>query len=253
MAKLKLPIDDGTRKYLDDAFSWIVKKFGLDELKERKTITPTEADIPIKFDKSEGSLYELLDIVCKQMEIDPETIRLTIFRDKSDDFGNMPLGRQDKKRAAGLYLGKDALGLSEIAFDIAQLDDLASLISIMSHELCHVHLLGENLLSEEDRNHEIYTEILSIHYGFGIFLAYAAWKNSSSGGMHHIGYLKLPQIGYLLALYSYRRQESNPEWIGFIPTTVKPYYDQSIKYLKNELANTIDALLKSNLKKSSKK
>jgi len=53
MAKLQLPIDDGTRKYLDDAFSWIIKEFGLDELKERKTITPTEADIPIKW----GCLY----------------------------------------------------------------------------------------------------------------------------------------------------------------------------------------------------
>jgi hypothetical protein len=248
MAKLKLPIDDGTRKYLDDAFGWIIKEFGFDELKERKTITPTEADIPIKFDKSERSLYELLDIVCKQMEIDPETISITTYRDKSNDFGNMPIGGQERKGAAGLYLGKNALGLSEIAFDMAQLNDLSSLIAIMSHELCHVHLLGENLLSEKDRNQEIYTEILSIYYGFGIFLAYAAWKN-----MQHIGYLKLPQIGYLLASYSYRRQESNSEWIGFIPTTVKPYYDQSIKYLKNELANTIDALLKGSPRNSSKK
>ena len=117
----------------------------------------------------------------------------------------------------------------------------------MAHELCHVHLLGGNLLSERDNDHEIYTEILTIYYGFGIFLAYAAWKNSCSGpsaGMQHIGYLKLPVIGYLLASYSYRKQEDMPEWIEHIPKTVRPYYDQSEKYLKNELSETIDALLK---------
>ena len=127
MRKMRLPIDDGTRKYLDEAFGWIVKNFGLEELRERKTVTPTEVDIPVKYDKSERSLYELVDVVCKQIEIDSETVSLVVYKDGSHAFDNMPLGRQERRGAAGLYLGKNALGLTEIAFYAVQL------VSMFSH------------------------------------------------------------------------------------------------------------------------
>jgi hypothetical protein len=47
-AGLELPVDEETRKFIDDAFDWMIQEFGLDGMLRNKTLTPTRKDFPLQ-------------------------------------------------------------------------------------------------------------------------------------------------------------------------------------------------------------
>jgi hypothetical protein len=240
-AGLELPVDEETRKFIDDAFDWMIQEFGLDGMLRNKTLTPTRKDFPFKMPLNSDALSSLVGLVCTQLEVDPSLVHLATFDDETPHEKLFPTIGEYRQGAAGLYFATDKNGHSYIAINYKQLHNPQGLVASLAHEIAHVRILGERRLKRDDESHEIYADLLTIFYGFGLFTAASAfqvrnWTEGYRAGwsMQSSGYLSLRQIGYALALYANKRNEAKPKWKRYIASSVLHYFSKSIKVMKHE-------------------
>ncbi len=236
----ELPIDEETRFWLDSCFIWLKEAFGEENIKKRKILTPHYKDFPVKYNSSHQSVLETLKIVAIQMEINPDEIHLDIYSEgKTElDTGGLIGHRiflnqvEGDKYSGGLYFGKQEDGKYHIAIEDKKLNSPEKLVATLAHELSHIKLLGENKL---DRNNEELTDLTTIVFGLGIFNANAAFNVESGLGYwewNKAGYLSQMEWGYALALYSYIREEDEPEWWSFLSRNVKSDLKKGMLFIK---------------------
>ncbi|MBI1184480.1 hypothetical protein GC194_09420 [bacterium] len=58
------PLTKELRKYFEGNVLWLMQEFSEPKIEERIMLTPTFADFPIKWDKSEQNAFEVLEVVC---------------------------------------------------------------------------------------------------------------------------------------------------------------------------------------------
>lgn len=214
------------RKYFDNQFHWLLENFG-ESFPAKDPLTPTLHDFPIRYDGSEKTILQTLDIVCRQMEIDPSIIELHFFDlpyKLNAGPGDVWLEKaKGTVYAGGYYHGRNPEGKYDISLRNDLLDRPEPLVRIMAHELAHYHLLATfKLNTRYDKDHELLTEMFCAFCGFGIFGA-----NHNQG----TGYLRQQSWGYLLALYAFLRDEKNPAWSKHLSGTVKKDFERSLRWL----------------------
>lgn len=245
------PIDLEMRLWMENAFLWLAGQFGQDNIATKPMLLPTPENFPIRYDGSKGSLIKTAEIIAKQMEIDINEVSLDIYEQNIQEFsGNFGYRiwteidkDSDEKLSAGLYFDKNEQDKYDIFIEKKNLSDPENLAATLAHELAHIKLLGEKRLEFND---ESLTDLTPVVFGLGIFNANSSFKEHKSFdsyGHNSIGYLKQREWGYALALYSFYRQEENPDWIKFLTPNIKSDFRKSMDFI---YANTDKVFMEEN-------
>lgn len=231
-----MPLDAERRHYFEHNLLWLKHTFPKPTIHKRKVYSPIASDFPIDWKKREETAHDLLSIVCKAMNIHPLEIQLEFFSNgrKMVDMGSyfeIVNSEPNTFEAAGEYFGKNENGKYLVALEEGLLQFPDNLIATLIHELAHVKLMGH---AKMDYNDEMLTDLTTVFFGFGIFNANTAFQfNRSNEGWswRDLGYLKIDEWAYALALYACFRKESNPEWVQHLNPTIKKLFKKSTEYI----------------------
>ena len=242
----KLPISDDERQWVDQGFERLEKLLGRSRMLGSQVVTPTAEDFPDVYDETHAAADLMFRRVCSYMQVDRRRIDLEIFPDETEELrAILPYWRGNSGGCAGFYShgGEDVHNGSDerrmlVALRSTQLKDPLSLLATMAHELGHVILLGNGLVSPQTPDHEPLTDLLTVFLGFGIFNANAAGRfrqyqeeRRYGWSMHRLGYLPQEVYGYALAKFVTERNEEKVVWERHLSTNVRAYFRQSQKWL----------------------
>ena len=133
---------------MEDAFIWLIQQFGEQKIIRIKQLLPNVTDFPMKVDTSEQIAHELLVIIAKQMDVNPDHIKLIFFNEQlleiQGDIGTTLFGQRydNETSSAGLYKKVDTDNYV-IALEIGQLREIDKAIATIAHEVSHIKILGE--------------------------------------------------------------------------------------------------------------
>lgn len=233
---IECSVTEEDRIWLNESFYWLIESFGVEKLASMKVMTPTPKDFPIKADGSRESVTEVLKIVAKQMDVAVDKIDLHFFKSKKKEDGSSNPGFYQE-----LENGRFRISIAE---DITE--NPLSTVAIIAHELAHAKLLGERRIDEND---EHLTDLTTIFWGFGIINGNAAFQIAQSFDAYErtasyqystLGYLHERQYAYGLALFSYYRNESNPDWQKYLSPNMKKYYKINLAFIHKNEANMFE-------------
>lgn len=230
------PLNKELRKYFEANFLWLMQEFPKPKIENLKILTPTTSDFPIKWNSSHENAMEVLNIVCSNMQINPNEIELDFYDNgpKEIDMGTSVIfieSDPENPEAAGLYHHKKIGGKHKISLDQALLKNPDCLIATIAHELSHVKLLGEKKLEQND---EMLTDFATVFFGVGIFNANCAFQfynQNDSWGYSNLGYLKIEEWAYALALLAFIRKEDEPHWKQFLSKSIKKDFEKCLSYM----------------------
>lgn len=215
-----------------------MQEFPEPDIEDRKILTPTPEHFPITWNNNENSALEVevLEIICKNMQIDHSEIELDFFENgiKEINMGSSVIfleSAPDSFEPAGLYHTEKINGKFNISLDQALLEEPDILIATMAHELAHVKLLGEKKLKEND---EMTTDLATVFFGLGIFNANAAFQfynQSDRWGHSSLGYLSTEEWAYALALLAFIRNEDEPHWKNHLSKSILSDFERSLQYM----------------------
>ena len=230
------PLDYEWRKYFENNILCLREEFSEIPLESRKMFLPTKSDFPIEWNSSEENAFEVLKIVSEAMHINPSEIEIEFYSEGATELNSgtsLIFLENDTggELSAGQYHGKNENGKYEISVNTNTLNNPEALIATIAHELCHIKLLGENKIEEND---ECLTDLAAVFFGFGIFTANASfqfYQENDRWGYTAVGYLKHDEWAYSLALFAFLRNEDNPEWLNFLNPTVRKEFERNIAYM----------------------
>ena len=98
---------------------------------------------------------------------------------------------------------------------------------------------SNNEEDEDNDNHEYYTDLTAIYFGFGIFMANTCnqretWsdnKGYSGWAIGRQGYLPQQMIVYALAVQAYLQGRKDPEWADQLDKIPRKMFKQSLLWL----------------------
>jgi hypothetical protein len=213
------PVNPREQKWIEQSLAWLRTAFG----EPRAVISELPAD-------------DLVGRLCRLMDVDPETITVELYGDSTENDLARAAGLTVRSRdAAGHYRRRN--GRPVIAIDRTLTS--TRLVATVAHELGHVRLDGRY----EGDDHEPLTDLLTVHFGLGIFAANACFDFSQDHGrrqVRRLGYLTEPMYGYALACHAHRRGERRPDWAGQLDVTPRVYLKRGLRYLASASVGQFD-------------
>jgi len=235
------PVDAGARAWFDYRWYWLLQQFGTKGLKQRPVILPTPEFFPNSYEGKSEDVEALVHHVAKFMDVDPATLEVHYY----EETPNSMMSHQ--KGTMGMYVQNEQ-GKFEIWLEVSHLHEPKQMIATIAHELGHVLLLGQGRITGDAEDHEPLTDLLTVFYGLGVFLANTAlhenyWSDGgySSWTIGKRGYLTMNQFGYAFALMARSQGESKPPWLKHLRLDVRKACLQSLVHLPShlDLLNTI--------------
>ena len=241
--KKKLSISKKERTLIENSFHLVYDLFGSEVLK-KETVLPTKDFFPINFKGKDRDAFFIYERIADIMEIDISNIKLIIYSERKDikfSDGLISIADENEKFTTGKYVEYDN-GDIEIFIEEQELFNPVSLIATISHEIAHFKLRYEVNYKEDN---EITADVLTIIYGFGIFLAnsslsklvtwaegnYSGWK--ISGGS---GYLNYKMSGYALAYLHYMKKDiDKSDWYKYLEKDIYKEYLKSLRYIESSI------------------
>lgn len=231
-----VPLNAEQRRFFEQNLLWLNQEFPEPKFEDRKILLPNSTDFPIKWNQSQDNVFEALKIICGNMDIDPNEIRIDFYDNgmKEIDMGNNVLFMEpdpEIPEAGGLYIPEKVDGKHQIGIANNVLDDPEGIVAIVAHELSHIKLLGEGKMEEVD---EMITDFTTVFFGLGIFNANSAFKffkQHDRWGYNNTGYLTPDEWAYALALYAFARNEDQPEWKEHLNPSIKSDFEKSLQYM----------------------
>ncbi len=218
---------------------WIAGQFGWSRA-ATGPVTPTKKFFPTDWTGTGEEVGELFDRLCRYMDVDPARIALEYYSEEENPLlHHLPAYQGQHQGSAGLYFQNKSRKKLVIGLNVELLDDAPALVGTISHELAHVHLLGDGRLSSAQEDHERLTDLLTVFLGLGIFTANAAfrfnqWQDGQMQGWstQRAGYLSEPEWGYALACYAWVRGEASPAWAEHLVDGVRLPLRESLRYFE---------------------
>ncbi len=242
----KSPVDPATRSWTKECYALFMSKMGSDRFEAIRIITPTDEHFPFRLDGSRRTTQSVLEKVCAYMQVDSKNVVLDLFTENDEALDDalmniLPEWRTRHSGAAGYYVQDDTADKARISIKARDLMNPVSLISTLSHELCHFILLDCWKIPGDTSTMEPMTDLLTIFLGMGIFTAnsclqYNQWEDGTREGwsMKRQGYMTQKEIGYALAEWTLLKRDPRPSWARHLCTDVKAYLKQSLKYIHHQ-------------------
>jgi hypothetical protein len=232
----RCPVEPDQKSWTEQRMAWLTRQFGLERLHDVTVILPTPEYFPDPYAGTRQDAKALFERVCRYMDVDSSRLKLRVVQDDRPDHGPA-VGETRHQGAAGTYrhVGwKDEISISE-----ALLGDPMALVGTMAHELGHVHLLTHGRISEEEKDHEPLTDLLTVFLGLGIFTANSVirehyWTAGGYSGwsVGKQGYLTGPMYAYAFALFAWVRGEASPAWASHLRLDVRSPFWKGLQYLR---------------------
>jgi tetratricopeptide (TPR) repeat protein len=224
------------RRWIDDRFTWLRKEFGEERLRG-VVVTPTDEFFPDRYEPTAEGAATLLDRLCGYMDVDRTRIDLRLYANPSADAAaaafNPGLPREF---ALGAFQEDDERIV--IWLEQSRLTEPHSVVSTLAHELGHVHLLADKRCDQNTPDHEPLTDLLTVYFGLGVFVANTAireahWRSGNVSGwsVGRQGYLSIPDFAYALALYAHARGENRPSWLKHLRPDLRAFFKTESKHL----------------------
>jgi hypothetical protein len=111
-------------------------------------------------------------------------------------------------------------------------------VGTMAHELAHVRLVGEGRIMREEFDNELLTDLTTVAFGLGVFLANTPrnWdsdlKKWPDSDLNRPEYMSPPMFGYALAHLAWHRGEEWPDWAGYLNWSVRGEFKQALRFLQ---------------------
>jgi tetratricopeptide (TPR) repeat protein len=222
------------KDWVEKNIIWFVETFGLDKLKEQPFISPTTENFPYNNLKDTDQFRKLFEQLCKYWDLNPNEITVKFFDDiKSKQWTTwMPQGEFNEP--GGLY--SQVYTTEEKRFNIqiakSNLDNPLLLVSVIAHELAHVKLLGGNYIIRNSPDMEPLTDLASIYFGFGIFVANSV-QTKDLNWISRSGYLPNQLISYANALICYITGHDVNNYYSLLNSNTKDLFKQDFAFLSN--------------------
>ncbi len=203
------------------------------KIDERKILIPDTDDFPIQWNRKRTNAFEALEIVCQQMQISVDSIDLNIEEAtiKEFDTGGSVIFLEPDNDAPQQYQGTNAAGKYIITINEDLLKKPNTLIACLAHEVAQVRLIEENRIDQSDG---MLADLTTVFFGLGLFNANASFEFGQEfdrWGYNRLGYLKLDEWAYALAVFAFLRKEVNPPWEKHLSKTLTADFEKSMKYI----------------------
>lgn len=232
----KCPVDLAAKNWIEGRLAWLCDQFGIDVFTRRAMILPQEEFFPDEYDASDESVRELLDRVCRYMDVNPEAVVLELFTEQHDVWLINERGEYLSPGNAGLY--EEQIDKTVIHLETSQLVEPMVLVGTMAHELAHLRLLGEKRIPDEVFDNELLTDLTAVFHGLGIFLAnvprswqsdFTTWPGTD---LRKPEYMTQPMFGYALAHAAWFRNDDKPNWAKHLSLDARASFKQGLRYLQ---------------------
>jgi hypothetical protein len=219
------------REWIDGRMQWLAEQFGRDRLMATRVVLPTPAYFPDAYSGSEDDVRRLVGRVAGYMGLRPDTVDTAFYQaERPYPTGELYAG------TVGLYTEEG--GRFRIWLATAGLDDPASLVATIAHELGHVLLLGHRRVTGAEWDHEPLTDLLTVFAGLGVFAANAVVTERTWRAGHlswfetsNQGYLTMEMFGYALARFATTRGEGRPDWARHLRPDVRKAFRRGMAWL----------------------
>jgi len=230
------PVDPVTRQWIESRWRWLTDQFGSEVMIDSPTVLPTSEFFPDKYDRKDAAGQTLVDRVCGYMNVDPDTIDLQFYTDKSKQLRLVNDEGHEIGGTAGTYHRGDTKFVVRI--ERSQLEEPMLLVGTVAHELAHVRLLGEGRLDRDNFDNEILTDLTVVFHGLGIFLANHPrhWRSAVTTwpdtNVPKPEYMTTPMYGYALAYRNWLREEPPVKWAGHLRSGIRSEFRQATRFLR---------------------
>lgn len=228
------PCDPAAKAWIEKRLAWMEQEFDDHAFNGRPLVLPVPESFPDPYDGSERAVHAIVRRVCGYMDVDPEELEIKFLADNTRVWLVNDSG-QYLPQAAGLY--QETAKSFVISICRSELLDPMGLVGTIAHELAHVRLLGERRLRGHEYDNELTTDLTTVFFGLGIFLAnlprnwdsqYRKWPGT---GLNKPEYMTPPMFGYALAHLAWFRGEQEPAWAQHLKGDSKVYFKQSVRFL----------------------
>lgn len=233
--KPECPVDDAAKRWIESRLLWLADEFGRDIFTTEPLILPTNEFFPDPVDGSDASVRNLLNQVCRLMDVDHSRVALNLFTNTKPVWLVNETGKYLPTGAEGLYDEQEHETVIHI--ESSDIMNLSALIGTMAHELSHLKLMGERRVHGDEFDNELLTDLTAVFLGFGIFMGntprnwdsqYSLWPGTE---LKRPEYMTLPMYAYALAHIAWHRAEKKPPWYSFLSFELKPCFRQGVRYL----------------------
>jgi|GEM_PF-471451 len=232
----RCPLDIREKTWVDLRMDWLVERLGSEAIRRIEVLTPSDAHFPEAYSGKDQEIEFIFDRVCEQMRVPRETINLSLF----DGIEQSPFALVQRATPLGVYEQRETeSGRHTVRIERRHTRDAMHLVATAAHELAHAILLGNELLTNADADHEFVTDLLPVMRGLGIFTANATlleethqldqvrWRSVSKAG-----YLPSRMFGYALAVFAWLRDESKPTWARYLRGDPSSVFKSALSYLQ---------------------
>jgi tetratricopeptide (TPR) repeat protein len=221
------------KEWVENSLIWLIECFGTKTLLSEPFITPTKENFPYTNYKDNEQFKQLFNQVCGYWNVDPNSIVVKFYDDHKTLQWSTWLPQGEFSEPGGLYYQDNAFDDKPFNIELAKsnLDHPQLLISVMSHELAHVKLLGGKYINQDSPDMEPLTDLATIFKGFGIFMANSC-ETRDEYYIGRSGYLPNEVIAYANALLCHISNKNPSDYASFLNTNTRSLFLQDFEYLK---------------------
>jgi tetratricopeptide (TPR) repeat protein len=228
--KPALSVED--KEWVEKNMLWFIETFGLAKVDQQPFILPSAERFPYDDFTSQDQFKKLFEQLCNYWDVDYNDITVKFFDDiKSKQWSTWTLAGSSNQPLGVLYKTYD---LTEKSFNMqlakSNLNNAQLLVTVIAHELAHVKLLGNGLLSINDPEMEPLTDLASIFFGFGIFMANTCQRRDINW-ISRSGYLPNEVISYANALMCYITDKNGDSFHSFFNENTKSLFENDLAFL----------------------
>jgi len=234
--KLKCPIKVEDSEWILNQLEWI--NDNVVNIRNQETILPTKKYFDWDFSGVEIDAEKVLKQVGEYCIIDTSEINLEIYSEEGIELDRGTITQKEEgEGTSGVFIQEE--DEISILIEERQLKNPISLIATVVHELSHYKLIvGKGVILEGEENEWI-TDLLSIAYGFGIFIGNSKFEFSQfesgdgwGGWQYSIqGYLPQQITAHAMAEIEIRKRSEMPNWTKFLKNDFKTDFEKSMNYL----------------------
>lgn len=238
------------KDWIEKNIIWFIEVFGLDKLKEQPFISPTTENFPYNNLKDSEQFQNLFERLCSYWDLNPNEIIVKFFDDLKSKQWETLMPHGEFKEPGGIY--NQIYTTEEKRFKIqlakSNLDNPQLLVSVIAHELAHVKLLGGNYINRDDADMEALTDLASIYFGFGVFVANSV-HTKDIYWISRSGYLPSQLISYTNALICFITKHEVNNYIKVLNGNTIDLFKKDYEFLSNtnDTALSKDKILESEL------
>ncbi len=237
----KCPVDAREQAWIEMRMAWLGEHLGWDTLRETQTILPTGDFFPLPYDGSESAAQAIYERVCQYAKQDPNDLPVTLFEDQADPSERLVFGPEFWTAEHGLLACDPGSSSHSPRLYVSKTiaENLEALIACFARGIAGFRMIQDRKLPRTAEDFRHIVELMPIWFGLGIFTANTVLAETPGHSALGMGSSLSPRsslqardFGYALALASWMKDETQPEWSRHLRRDAEATFVDGLKYLR---------------------